>query len=146
LLAAIERLINRRIEQKIIPGFEPGTGSHAPAQRHEPQRHQRGRQGAGQSHHRNGGNGQQRRRQERREEPGSPARGQQQRHGQPAQRPQARHAHAQQPQRHPTQQAAPLRQHAKDEDRQPSPERAATQSFPGFLGGIGHRIFGRKPS
>jgi len=146
LLAAIERLIGRRIEQKIVPGFEPGTGSRAPAQRHEPQRHQGGRQGAGQSRQRNGGNGQQRHRQERREEPGSPARGQQQRHGQPAQRPQARHAHAQQPQRHPTQQAAQSRPHEQDEERQPSPERAANQQFPGLLGSLGHRIFGRKRS
>jgi len=38
LLAAVERLIGRRIEQKIVPGFEPGTASQAP--RHEPQRHQ----------------------------------------------------------------------------------------------------------
>jgi len=49
LLAAIERLINRRIEQKVIAGFERGTGPQAPAQPHEPQRHERGRQGAGQS-------------------------------------------------------------------------------------------------
>jgi len=58
LLAAVERLIGRRIEQRIVAGFEPGTRSNAPAQQHEPQRHERGRQGAGQSRHRNNsGNG-----------------------------------------------------------------------------------------
>jgi ATP-dependent RNA helicase RhlE len=59
LLTAIERLINRRIEQKIVPGFEPGTQSQAPAQR-EPQRHQRQeprRQGNDQQRHRDGNRG-----------------------------------------------------------------------------------------
>jgi ATP-dependent RNA helicase RhlE len=45
LLAAIERLINRKIEQRVIAGFEPGAG-HATA-RHEPEqrRGERGGQG-----------------------------------------------------------------------------------------------------
>jgi len=38
LLAAIERLINRRIEQRTIAGFEPGSSYHAAAPRHEPGR------------------------------------------------------------------------------------------------------------
>jgi ATP-dependent RNA helicase RhlE len=141
LLAAIERLTNRRIEQRIVAGFEPGTVSQAPAQRHEPQRHERGRQGAGQSRQRSGNNGnrqQQNRGQEGRHAPRSPAQGPQQRHGQPKQ--QRRHQHPQ------AQQPAQARQpaHAEQgEDRQPSPERAGNQMFPGLLGGLGRRIFGR---
>ena len=67
LFTAIERLINRRIEQKVVAGFEPGSAFHAPRehqQRHQPQRHQqqrneRGRQGSGRGNgqHRSQGNG-----------------------------------------------------------------------------------------
>jgi len=144
LLAAIERLISRRIEQRIVAGFEPGSASHAPAQRHEPQRHERGRQGAGQSRHRNGNGGnrqQQNNRQEHRHEPRTPGQGPQQRHGQHKQ---------QRPHQHPqAQQHAQGRQPAHGDqggDRQPSPERAGNQAFPGLLGGLGRRIFGRKAS
>jgi ATP-dependent RNA helicase RhlE len=138
LLAAIERLIGRRIEQRVVAGFEPGSRSHAPAQPHEPQRHERGRQGAGQPRHRNGGGGnrqQQNNRQESRQQPRSPGQGPQQRHGQhKPQRPQN-----QQPSqsRHPS-------QGEQGEDRQPPPERAGNQLFPGLLGGLGRRMFGRK--
>jgi ATP-dependent RNA helicase RhlE len=51
LLAAIERLINRRIEQQTVEGFEPGSSHRAAGHRHEPQRqrhHERGRQTPGQ--------------------------------------------------------------------------------------------------
>jgi ATP-dependent RNA helicase RhlE len=57
LLSAIERLMNRKVEQKIIPGFEPGTAPrhqdqepkrHAP-QRHAPQRRQEQHRNRGQS-------------------------------------------------------------------------------------------------
>jgi len=41
LLAAIERLINKRIEQRTVAGFEAGSSFHAPARQAEPQRHQR---------------------------------------------------------------------------------------------------------
>jgi ATP-dependent RNA helicase RhlE len=47
LMAAIERLINRKIEHRVIAGFEPGTSHRAPAehkrppQRHAEQRRQR---------------------------------------------------------------------------------------------------------
>ena len=74
LFAAIERLIGRRIEQKVVAGFEPGSASTAPRehqQRHQPQRQQQrrehGRQGGsrgngqhrGQNHGQRGnGNGQ----------------------------------------------------------------------------------------
>ena len=139
LLAAVERLIGRRIEQRVVAGFEPGAQSHAPAQRHEPQRHERGRQGAGPSRHRSGNGGgnrqQQNNRQERRHEPRSPGQGPQQRHGQ------------HKPQRPQAQQPAQARQPSHGEqadDRQPPPERAGNQLFPGLLGGLGRRMFGRK--
>ncbi len=138
LFAAIERLIGRRIEQRVVAGFEPGSASHAPAQRHEPQRHERSRQGAGQSRHRNGNSGdrqQQNNRQERGHGPRVPSQGPQQRHGQhKPKRPQA-----QQPGQ--SRQAAHSEQ---GEDRQPPPERAGNQMFPGLLGGLGRRMFGRK--
>jgi ATP-dependent RNA helicase RhlE len=141
LLAAIERLTSRRIEQKIVAGFEPGTVSQAPAPRHEPQRHERGRQGAGQSRHRNGNGGnrkQQNRQQESRHAPRSPGQGPQQQHGQRKQ--QGRHQHPQAQQPAP---ARPATHSQQGEDRQPSPERAGNQMFPGLLGGLGRRIFGR---
>jgi ATP-dependent RNA helicase RhlE len=50
LLVAIERLINRRIEQQTVEGFEPGSSHRAAGHRHEPQRqrhHERGRQTPG---------------------------------------------------------------------------------------------------
>jgi ATP-dependent RNA helicase RhlE len=112
LLAAIERLIGRRIEQKAAAGFEAGSSPHAAAARQEEQRPHHaegGRQHAGhpgdnrghrqhtqrqrapqsgQSRHQPDGNrrqqeGQQHR-QARRQEPGAPASGH--RHGQPGQR------------------------------------------------------------
>ncbi|MGH8622324.1 MAG: DEAD/DEAH box helicase [Burkholderiales bacterium] len=104
LLAAIERLINRRIEQRTIAGFEPGSSYHAAAPRQEPQRqqrHERGRQPAGRQHHRKGGNQPQQNRRERRHEPHAPA----------------------QP-----------RQHSHHGERQPAPQRAQTQQFPALFG------------
>jgi ATP-dependent RNA helicase RhlE len=151
LLSAIERLINRRIEQQIVPGFEPGSRSSEP--RHEPQRHQqrheRGRQGGnggnGQHRHRNGnGQGQRQSRPERRQEPGAAEHEQQHRHGQSAPRSPKQHR-GPQPHRHAGQSAAQPRPHGQDDDRQPSPERAGNQLFPGVLGGLGRRFFGRKP-
>jgi len=148
LLAAIERLINRRIEQKVIAGFERGTASQAPAQPHEPQRHERGRQGAGQPRHRsgNGGNGggnrqQRNNRQERQHEPRSPGQGPQQQHGQRKHQRPHQHSQAQ-----PQVQGRQPAHGDQSEDRQPSPERAGNQAFPGLLGGLGRRIFGRKAS
>jgi ATP-dependent RNA helicase RhlE len=50
LLAAIERLMNRKVEQRVVPGFEPGQ--HQPRKQAEPQRpyrpQQRPRQSQGQ--------------------------------------------------------------------------------------------------
>jgi ATP-dependent RNA helicase RhlE len=39
LLAAIEKLINRKVEQRTIAGFEPGTAPRQEPKRHAPQRH-----------------------------------------------------------------------------------------------------------
>ena len=152
LLAAVERLIGRRIEQRVVAGFELGTASHAP-QRHEPQRHERGRQGAGQSRHRggngggSGGNGGGNRQQQnngngqaRRHEPRSPGQGpQQQQHGR--RKPQHSHRH---PQNQPSAHARQPSHGEQGEDRQPPPERAGNQMFPGVLGDLGRRIFGRR--
>ncbi|MGH8702999.1 MAG: helicase-related protein, partial [Burkholderiales bacterium] len=120
LLAAIERLINRCIEQRTIAGFEPGSSYHAAAPRHEPhrqQRYERGRQPAGQ-HHRKGANHAQQNRQEHRHESRAPAPGQWS--GQ-QQRPQA-------------QQTVQPRPHAQRGGGQPSPQRAQTQQFPALFG------------
>jgi len=119
LFAAIERLINRRIEQRTIAGFEPGSSYHAAAPRHEPhrqqQRHERGRQATGHQHHRKGGNHPQQNRQERRHEPHAPA------HGSSSGHPQS-------------QQPAQPRQHSQHGNRQPAPQRAQTQQFPALFG------------
>ena len=44
LLAAIERLMNRPVEQRVIPGFEPGSASTQPARDQQPRREQQPRQ------------------------------------------------------------------------------------------------------
>jgi ATP-dependent RNA helicase RhlE len=43
LLAAIERLMNRKVEQRVIAGFEPGTASPQPRQAQQPRREQQPR-------------------------------------------------------------------------------------------------------
>ena len=55
LMNAIERLMNRKVESRVIAGFEPGTASREPRQAEEPrqprqhqQRHQQGRGNRGQ--------------------------------------------------------------------------------------------------
>jgi ATP-dependent RNA helicase RhlE len=121
LLAAIERLINRRIEQRTIAGFEPGSSYHAPTPRHEPQRqqrHERERQPAGRQRHRKGSNQPQQNRQERRHERPAPAQG-------------PRSGHPQRPQTH---WPAQTDQHSQHGDRQPAPQHAQTQQFPALFG------------
>jgi ATP-dependent RNA helicase RhlE len=138
LLAAIERLTSRRIEQRIVAGFEPSTTSQAPAQRHEPQRHERGRQGNGRHRNGNGSSGnrrQQENREGRRQGSQASGQGQQQRHGQQQKRPHAR----------PLAQSRQPAQGEQRDDRQPPPERAGNQLFPGLLGDLSRRLFGRKP-
>jgi hypothetical protein len=109
LLAAIERLTNRRIEQRTIAGFEPGSSYPAPAPRRELPRHQRqerGRQPAGPHRHRKGGNHSPQNRQE--------------------------HSHASRAS------AQPL-QHARQGDEQPSPQRAATPRFAALFGAFSRK-------
>jgi len=191
LFAAIERLIGRRIEQKVVAGFEPGSASHAPReqqQRHQPQRQQqhrneRGRQGGqrngqrggqGNRHHTGQGNGQsqgqrgnqgngQRQPHGNSENPGNSwggqprhrsgngnggaGGGQQRRHESRPQRQGPQQRHGQYPQRaHNSQQPANARKPLHDEqaeESQPPPERAGNQLFPGLLGNLGRKIFGR---
>jgi ATP-dependent RNA helicase RhlE len=46
LMAAIERLMNRKVEERVIGGFEPGSVSLEPKEQHEPrQQQQRGNRG-----------------------------------------------------------------------------------------------------
>ena len=40
LMAAIERLMNRKVESRVVPGFEPGTQQARPAEPQRPFRHQ----------------------------------------------------------------------------------------------------------
>ena len=105
LLAAIERLISRRIEQRTVAGFEPGSSYHrAVAPGHLPQRqqrHERGRQPSSQHPRRKGGNHSQQNRQEHRH---------------------ASRASAQPP------------QHTGHGDAQPSPQRAPTQRLAALFG------------
>ena len=44
LLAAIERLMNRTVDQRVIPGFEPGSASHQPRREQQHRREQQPRQ------------------------------------------------------------------------------------------------------
>jgi ATP-dependent RNA helicase RhlE len=55
LLAAIEKLMNRKVESRVIEGFEPGTASRPPQEprAHQPQRHGNGNRGG---RDQNGGN------------------------------------------------------------------------------------------
>jgi len=75
LMTAIERLMNRKVEARVIAGFEPGTRSTEPAsdepRRHSQQRHNRGQgQGQrGQSRGQPGGQQQRRPEQHRRPRP-----------------------------------------------------------------------------
>jgi len=60
LMAAIERLMNRKVESRTIPGFEPGTPSREPREQQEPRRQQprqhQPRQQQRRPEHRHGGN------------------------------------------------------------------------------------------
>ena len=67
LLAAIERLMNRPVESRVIAGFEPGTASSRPAEKSEPRRQpQQQRRGQQRQPQRQG---QQRQRQQQRPQP-----------------------------------------------------------------------------
>jgi ATP-dependent RNA helicase RhlE len=144
LLAAVERLTGKRIEQQIAAGFEPGSAHHAPASRQEPRqprRDERGRQHSSQPRHGNNGGRHHPGQTERRHPPHAPARDQ--RHGQ------AQGSRGPQPQRHERAPSQPGPQALRaasqparlpeDEERQPTPERARNQLFPALFG-----TFGRK--
>jgi ATP-dependent RNA helicase RhlE len=166
LLSAVERLINRRIEQTVVAGFEPGSRSSAPTQSHEPQRHQQshqhGRQGAGQQRrqdsnrggnrsggsnsNRSGSNGSGNRNGSNNGNRQQPRGQQEHRHGSPrstqGQQPHHRQQRPQRPQgQHP--QPVNARPFEQEDDRQPSPEQAGNQLFPGLLGGLSRKLFGR---
>jgi ATP-dependent RNA helicase RhlE len=57
LMAAIERLMNRKVEQRVIEGFEPGTPSREPREERQPRHHQQ-RQQQRRPEHRHGNRGQ----------------------------------------------------------------------------------------
>ena len=60
LMAAIERLMNRKVEQRVIQGFEPGTRSSEPREHEQPRQHQprqHQRQGQRRPEHRHGNRG-----------------------------------------------------------------------------------------
>jgi ATP-dependent RNA helicase RhlE len=99
LMAAIERLMNRKVESRVVPGFEPGSAApHAERERDERQgRRQHPRQGQGP-------------RPQQRPQQRSP-----QRHGQgPQKKHPQHHAHAQQQKRGPQGKQRALRPHPAD--------------------------------
>jgi ATP-dependent RNA helicase RhlE len=169
LLSAVERLISRRIEQTVVAGFEPGSRSNAPAQPHEPrhqERQQHARQGSGQQRrhegnrggnrsganngNRSGGNGGGNRNGNNSGNRQQPRGQQEHRHGNhrsgPGQQPHPHHRQ-QRPQRPQGQhlQSANALPRELDEERQPTLEQAGNQMFPGVLGDLGRKLFGRKP-
>jgi ATP-dependent RNA helicase RhlE len=54
LMAAIEKLMNRKVESRVVPGFEPGTASARPAERKPQQQRQQQQQRRGQPKQRHG--------------------------------------------------------------------------------------------
>jgi len=164
LLAAIERLIGRRIEQRSVSGYDTGAGTAAPSGRQpaeQPQQRSPARQQAAPAQparqgrrRRRGGRG---RTEERRDtpQPGNAPHarndgsrhqqrpGGQQRHGGGNAGPGRHRDHRPEPRvpSYGNAQFAPQRAEAPaardqrpDEDRQPTPERAKNQLFPAFLG------------
>ncbi len=149
LLAAIERLMNRKVESRVIAGFEPGTPSSEPKQpsdnlrQQQPQRH-------GQRQQR-GGQPQQRRPQQQGARPQQgqrPQQGPRPQQGQRPQRPQGpRPQQAQNPQHRPVQDSAyedqirearaRMREEGENVPAQPQPSSQPRQQQPG--GGEGRR-------
>jgi ATP-dependent RNA helicase RhlE len=81
LLAAIERLMNRKVEQRVIAGFEPGTASSEPHQP-DPGRHHQQQRRPQQQNQRRGGQQQQPRRDGQQQQPRRDGQPQQRRDGQ----------------------------------------------------------------
>jgi ATP-dependent RNA helicase RhlE len=99
LMAAVERLMNRKVESRAVPGFEPGSAAPQSERQHEerPARRQHPRHGQDQ-------------RPQQRPQLRSP-----QRHGQgPQKKHPQHHAHAQQPKRAPQGKQRALRPHPAD--------------------------------
>jgi ATP-dependent RNA helicase RhlE len=134
LLVAIERLMNRQVESRIIAGFEPGTASRRPAEKSEPRRQPQPQQRRGQQR-------QPQRQGQQRQQP------RQQQRPQPQQRRPARHNGR--PHRlpdaapvHSTEREAQIREaraRMAAEGETPEAKPSLTQRFVGAL-------FGRKPS
>jgi ATP-dependent RNA helicase RhlE len=145
LLAAVERLTGRRIEQQIAAGFEPGSAHHAPASRQEqrqPRREERGRQHSSQPRQGNNGGRHQSGQQERRHPPHASAHGQRHGQAQGSRGPQPQRQHERSPAQPVAQAHRAAGQPARlpeDDERQPTPERARNQLFPALFG-----TFGRK--
>ncbi len=137
LMAAIERLMNRKVESRIIAGFEPGTASARPAekteQRRQPQQ-QRQRQRQPQQQRRDQPRqGQQRPQPRQQQQPRRPAR----HNGRPHRLPEPAPAHS--AEREAQIQEARARMREEGEAPAPKPKDSFTQRFVGAL-------FGRKPS
>jgi ATP-dependent RNA helicase RhlE len=141
LLAAIERLMNRQVESRVIAGFEPGTASSRPAEKSEPRR-QPQQQRRGQPR-RQGQQREPQRQGQQRQQPRQQQRPQPQQNRRPARhngRPHRLPEHA--PAAHSAEREAQIREArarmAEDGDT-PEQKPSLTQRFVGAL-------FGRKPS
>jgi ATP-dependent RNA helicase RhlE len=149
LLAAVERLTGKRIEQQIAAGFEAGSPHHGSASSQEQRqlrREDRVRQHSSQPRSANNSGRHRHGQQAHRHQPNTST--QSQRHGQP--QGQGHGSRGPQPQRqHERYSAQPAPQAHRvasqparlpeDEERQPTPERARNQLFPALFG-----TFGRK--
>jgi len=82
LLAAIERLMNRKVEMRVVAGFEPGQ--HQPRPQAEPQRPQRHQQRQGQGQRPPQRQPQRHAKGPQTKHPQRPTHGQQQKYGQPS--------------------------------------------------------------
>jgi len=137
LMAAIEKLMNRKVESRIVAGFEPGTASARPAEKTEqrrPPQQQRQRQRQPQQQRQRQGQQRQQKRPEQRppQQNRRPAR----HNGRPHRLPE----HA--PAAHSAEREAQIREaraRMAEEGETPEPKQSLTQRFVGAL-------FGRKPS
>jgi ATP-dependent RNA helicase RhlE len=136
LMAAIEKLMNRKVESRVIAGFEPGTASTRPAEKSEPRRqpqHQQQRRGQQRQPQRQGQQRQQPRQQQRPQPQQNrrPAR----HNGRPHRLPDAVPVHSAEREA----QIREARARMAEEGETPEQKPSLTQRFVGAL-------FGRKPS
>jgi ATP-dependent RNA helicase RhlE len=120
LMAAIEKMMNRKVESRVIAGFEPGTASSRPPETKQPHR-QPQQQRRGQPRQ-----GQQRQQQPRQQQPRRPAR----HNGRPHRLPEPAPAHS--AEREAQIQEARARMREEGEAPAPQPKR----SFKGFVGAL----------